>query len=75
MLILRLATNVRLIDLDRSEHQPVLVVGEDGSDAMSQVSSGFPTDTEVSCQLVAGHPSRAREYQINGADLDRTTQG
>ena len=75
MLTLRLTTDVRLIDFDRSKHQPVLPVGEGDTDAMSQVLGGFLTDTEVACQLGAGHPFQVREHQIYSVDPDPTKQG
>ena len=55
-LILRLATNVGLIDLDGSKQETVLVMGEGGADAMTQVPGGLLTDTEITRQLGAGHP-------------------
>ena len=75
MLILRLATDVRLIDFDRSEHEQVLAIGEGDADAMTQMRGGFLTDAEVVCQLGAGLSFQAREHWKHGDDPDPATQG
>ena len=63
MLILCVATDVGLIELNWSEHETVLAVGEGGADAMTQVLGGFLTDAEVPRQLGADYPFQAREHQ------------
>ena len=74
MLILRLATDVGLVDLDGSEHESVLAIGERGPDATSQVPGGLLTDAEIPRQLSAGNPIQAREHEIQRGDTDPTTQ-
>ena len=43
MLILRFTTDLGFVDLDRSEYQTVLAIGERGANAMSQVPGGLLT--------------------------------
>ena len=73
-MILRLATDGGLIDLDGRKHETVVAIGESHSDPMTQVPGGFLTDAEVALQLATGHPLQVREHQMHSADPDPTTQ-
>ncbi|MCY4127816.1 MAG: hypothetical protein OXG15_01110 [Gammaproteobacteria bacterium] len=69
-MVLHLTTNFGLVDLDGSERETVLTMGEVGADKMTQVPGALLTDAEIICQLGAGHPFQAHVHLLDGRDPD-----
>ena len=74
VLILCLATDLVLIDLDRSELDAVLAIGTRSADAMFLVPGRLLTDVEVPHQLGISHLFQTGEHQIHRCEPDSTTQ-
>ena len=71
MPIPRLAADVGFVDLDRSEHQAVLPVGQRGTDTMTSLPRGFLNDRG---RALYSLPLQTGQHPIDRGDPDPTTQ-